>query len=126
MEKRIKIEKADDNGDIDELFNQYLEICNKAIDKHKDEFPYKQILSATNAVVGDKPIDLTIYDDEPKGAFSLKFKDKKLVHNGTPEDVKKAWRVNLSYVKNVLEHPDKYIEHPEKLDMDWLKSRFGF
>jgi hypothetical protein len=31
--------------------------------------------------------------------------------------------MNLSYVRNVVAHPQDYIDHPEKLDLDWLKSR---
>lgn len=125
MTTRIKVEVAKGEDDIETLFKQYLTICNEAIDKHKDEFPYKEILNLGNTLMGDRSIDLAIYDDRPKGAFSLKFKNQKLANDNYPSDVEKAWRVNLSYLKHVVEYPEKYIEHPEKLDLDWLKSRLG-
>ncbi|MDB2414208.1 hypothetical protein N9W34_00375 [Rickettsiales bacterium] len=126
MEKRIKIENGNDQKDIENLFELYLAICNKAIERHKDEFPYKEILSVTETMMGNRPIDLAIYDEKPKGAFSLKFKNNKLVQDGKPADVKKAWRVNLGYIEQVVKHPEEYIAHPEKLDLEWLKSRLGF
>ena len=116
---------SSDNADIDRLFRQYLEICNQAIDEHKDEFPYKEIISVSEAIIGNSPVDLAVYDDEPKGAYTLHFKDKKIGNGGRPADPKKAWRINLSYLKQVVENPDKYIKHSEMLDFDWLKSRLG-
>lgn len=124
--KRIKVEVGNGEDDVKALFEQYLDICNQAIAKHKGEFPYQQVLNLGETLMGDRPIDLAIYDDEPKAAFSLHFKDDKLENGGYPSDVKKAWRMNLSYLKKVVEHPDDYIEHPEKLDLDWLKSRMGY
>lgn len=126
MEKRIKVESVNGKEDVEALFGQYLDICNQAIEKHKNEFPYQQVLDLGETLMGDHPIDLAIYDDEPKAAFSLRFKDSKLKDNGRPQDIKKAWRVNLSYLRQVVEHRQAYIDHPEKLDLDWLKSRLGF
>lgn len=114
-----------DTDDVKDLFNQYLEICNQAIEHHKDEFPYKELLKMGGAILTDRPIDLAIYDDQPKGAFTLHLINNKLANGGQPTDVKKAWRMNLSYLKQVVEHPQEYIEHPEQLDIDWLKSRLG-
>ncbi len=124
--KHIKVEAKNGEEDIEALFHRYLAICNKAIEKHKGEFPYQQLLNFGETLMGDRPVDLAVYDDEPKAAFSLQFKNNKLQNDGHPSDVKKAWRMNLSYLRKVTEHPDEYIEHPEKLDLDWLKSRIGF
>lgn len=122
--KNIPVKTVEEE-DVATMFRQYLNICNQAIERHRDEFPYKHILAAAEAVIGDRPIDLAVYDDLPKGAFTLHMKDKKLTNGGHPQDPKKAWRVNLSYLRQVTEHPEDYIAHPEKLDLDWLKSRMG-
>lgn len=111
--------------DINALFEAYLSICNQAMEAHSDEFPYHQMMTAMQSVLGKHSFDLAIYDDEPKGTYSLQLKDNKLKKCGTPTDAKKAWRMNLSYLKRVAAHPDEYIRHPEKLDLDWLKSRIG-
>ena len=36
-----------------------------------------------------------------------------------------GWKVSRSYLESVVENADEYIEHPAKLDWDWLKSRVG-
>lgn len=110
---------------VKKLFKEYIEICNKAIAEHQNQFPYKEMISLSESCIRDSTIDLAIYDDMPKGVFSLHFKDKKLVTESNLTDPKKAWRMNLSYLEKVVENPQKYIDHPEKLDLDWLKSRMG-
>ena len=124
--KHIKIEENTVDDDVTALFHQYLAVCNKAIKKHENEFPYQQMLSWGETLLGGRPIDLAVYDDEPKAAFSLYFNNHELKNDGDPVDARKAWRMNLSYLRNVVNHPDDYIEHPERLDLDWLKSRLGF
>ncbi len=114
------------NKNIDELFQKYLEICNKAIAENKDRFPYKNLMSLSENILGDHKIDLAVYDDNPKGAYSLQFRDKKLeLAEKPPEKPESAWRVNRSYLEKVVSNPEKYVEHPERLDLDWLKSRIG-
>ena len=119
-------ESTKDKDEVHQLFQQYLEICNQAMNAHSHDFPYRQFLSISNALIGDEAIDLAIYDDRPKAAFSLTFKDNILTNGGYPDDVKKAWRVNLSYLQKVVENPEDHIAHPEKLDLDWLKSRLDY
>ena len=122
----IKVVGSRKKEDINGLFYEYLKICNQAIEQHKDEFPYQQVLDLGEKIMGDQPINLAVYDDKPKAAFSLYFRNNKLEDGGLPHDVKKAWRVNLSYLRKVVENPKDYIAHPEKLDLEWLKSRLGF
>ena len=112
--------------EIDALFEQYLEICNQAMAKHKDEFPYKQIWEAVEKLQRDEDIDLTIYDDAPKSHYKVKMKDKHIdVVDVDHEDEHKGWKLNSSYLRKVVEHPQDYIDHPAKLDWDWLKDRVG-
>lgn len=111
---------------MESLFERYLDICNRAIAQNKDNFPYQQILSVSKNVFEKHPIDLAVYDDRPKIVLSLQFQDDKLKYaDKVPADPKKAWRVNLSYLRQVVKNPQEYISHPEKLDLDWLKSRLG-
>jgi len=48
-----------------------------------------------------------------------------LVGRGKREDPGITWTVSRGYLETVVEDPDRYLEHPEKLDLDWLKSRLG-
>lgn len=122
---KAKTLDTDTRNDAEALFERYLAVCNEALAAHEDEFPYRELTGTAERLLGDQPIDLAVYDDEPKAAFSVRFKKKRLKPKGKPADVRKAWRVNLSYLRHVVENPKTYIEHPENLDLDWLKSRMG-
>ena len=109
---------------IDDLFNQFLEVCNQAMEAHKDEFPYKQIWEAAEQLQREKGLHVTIYDDEPKGDFQLRLQDKHIeLLSDSEDDSGEGWRINKSYMKRVVENPEEYIEEPAKLDWDWLKNR---
>jgi hypothetical protein len=119
-------EGSDDDTYVGDLFTRFIEICNKAIRNHSDEFIYKQMIGMGQSLWGNGSIDIAVYDDRPKGVFSLQFRDKHLcTTRNAPKEVEKAWRVHLSYLEKVVANPEKYITHPEKLDLDWLKSRLG-
>lgn len=113
-------------SDIDALFEQYLHICNEAMKAHKDQFPYKQIWDAVERLQAGEEIDLTIYDDAPQSHYKVRLKDKHIdVVTTDHEDEHRGWKINTSYLRKVVEHPDEYINHPAKLDWDWLKDRAG-
>jgi len=107
MTKYIKMESVNKAEDVEALFQQYLDICNQAIEKHKGEFPYQQVLSFGEKFMGERPIDIAIYDDEPKATFCVYFKGNQLKNDGQPNDAKKAWRVNLGYLRQVVNHPNE-------------------
>ena len=108
------------------LFERYLDICNQAIEAHKDEFPYKHVWEAAESLLGDEGVHLTLYDDEPKGDYQLHLHDKQLdVTSGSDEPPSKGWRMNSSYLRQVVENPEEYIKEPAKLDWHWLKNRAG-
>ena len=118
---------AESKNEFDTLFREYLDVCNRALEANKDKFPYKQLWSMTESVLDDSSVKFAVYDDRPKECYSLKLEDHKIkpVKKCDTEDAKEAWRMNLSYLQRVVEHPEEYIEHPAKLDWEWLKSRLG-
>ncbi|MCI5050227.1 MAG: hypothetical protein MRY32_07870 [Rickettsiales bacterium] len=115
-----------DITEIDELFEQYLHICNQAMEQNKDQFPYKHIWEAVERFKQGEDIDLTIYDDEPKSHYKVQLKDKHIdIVDVDHDDEHKGWKINTSYLRRVIAQPDEYINHPAKLDWDWLKDRAG-
>ena len=113
-------------NEIERLFFQYLDVCNQALALHQDKSPFREILRADHADLHQRPFDLAIYDDRPKGTYSLKLNDQTLTRQGEPDNVLAAWRLSLTDIQYVVEHAAHYIKHPEQLHLDWLKSRFGF
>lgn len=110
---------------VNELFGHYIDVCNRALEAHEDKFPYKELIAAGEKLSGGD-IHLAVYEDVPEAVYTLQFQDKRLTHRPdiTP-NMKRAWRVNKSYLRKVVEQPEKYIEQPELLDIDWLKNRLG-
>lgn len=110
----------------DKLFQQYIDVCNKALEKNKDVFPYKQILSATESLINDKKISMDVFDDRPKARFNIQMNKSRFELTEPEEsDDTHAWHLNASYLEEVVNNPDKYINNPAKIDWDWLKSRVG-
>lgn len=111
------------------LFSQFLFVCNQALKRHKDTFPYKQIMDVGESILGDRNIGLAVYADDPDTPFDyftvrLHQGQLDLVAHGK-QDPEIAWKVSRDYLEKVVEHPQDYIEHPEKLDLDWIVNRLG-
>jgi hypothetical protein len=121
-----------DVKELDEqaLFAQALDVMNRAVRAHEDQTPYKQILQASEKLVGDRAIAVGVAKEpggEPYDFYTVRFADGsfELEGRGRQGDPSLSWRVSRSYLEGVVEHPQRYIEHPEKLDLDWLKGRLG-
>lgn len=121
------VQENKDAQDYEHVFQQYLEICNQAIEKNKSKFPYTEIWGARlEALKDEMQIEAIVYDDRPKLAYMLRLtKDMKIeiVEKKTmPED---AWPFTYQYLKRVVDNPQEYIENPAKLEWGWLKTVFG-
>ena len=114
--------------EYERVFERYLDICNQAIEKNKDRFPYMEIWRARWKKLGaDNLLHCTVYDDRPKIVYTLLLTEDmkiKIVKKPpvAPDDV---WPFAYSYLKHVVEHPQDYIEHPANLDWGWLTGVFG-
>jgi hypothetical protein len=114
--------------EYERVFERYLDICNQAIEKHKDKFPYSEIWKAKWKNLGpDHILQCAVYDDRPKIIYSLQLtEDMKIkILKKTPAGPEDVWPFKYSYLKNVVDNPQDYIEHPANLDWGWLTSVFG-
>lgn len=117
-----------DAAEYERVFQQYLEICNRAIEQNKNKFPYTEIWgSRLKARKDEMEIEAIVYDDRPKLAYMLRLtKDMKIeiVEKKTlpPEE---AWPFTYQYLKRVVDNPQDYIENPAKLEWGWLKTVFA-
>lgn len=106
-----------------ELFQSYLEVCNQALEANKDRFPYKQMLEASEKLLGAREITVAVYDDQPKAVYDLALSEKHLSAKPHESECQKAWRLNRSYLEEVVNHAEDYIKNPAKIDWAWLKSQ---
>ena len=111
------------------MFSQALDVINTSLDKHADHTPYKQLLAASDKILGDSKIGVAVHDGNPRQPFdyfTIRYKNHsfELLQRGKSQpDV--AWSVSRDYLQSVVSNAEDYIEHPAKLDWDWLKDRVG-
>lgn len=112
------------------VFLNFLNICNLALRAHKKvEFPHRQMLDAAERVIGGKNIGVAVTEENstmPSSYFTLRFQDG--VFDVVAQDKQQPdteWQLDRAYLERTVEHSSQYVDHPEKLEWDWLKSKLG-
>ena len=121
------VENTNDDREYERVFERYLEICNQAIEKNRDTFPYNELWKARWKNLGpNDTFQCAVYDDRPKVIYSLQLtKDMKIkVLKKTDASKEDIWPFKFSYLKHVVDNPDDYIQHPANLDWGWLTEVF--
>lgn len=114
--------------EYERVFERYLDICNQAIEKNKDTFPYMEIWRARWKSLGENTLlQCAVYDDRPKIIYTLQLtQDMKIKIIGKkPVASEDIWPFKYSYLKHVVDNPQNYIDHPAILDWGWLNTVFG-
>ena len=114
--------------EYERVFERYLDICNQAIERNKDKFPFMEIWRARWKNLGDGNIlHCAVYDDRPKIIYTLQLTEDMKIHILKKKHVapKDAWPFKYSYLKHVVDNPQDYIDHPANLDWGWLSTVFG-
>ncbi len=119
-----------DKNDLDTnaLFTQYVNVVNKALAAHRDEFPMKQLSKAGEKLVGGKEIGAAVYKNDPDAPhdyFTVTMEGGRFQAEQGKGHPDIEWKVKQQHIENVVENPDEFIAHPLKLDLDWLSTRFG-
>lgn len=112
-----------------DLVSDALNVMNRSLSKNEDSFPYKQIIDLTRRTLDGKKVGIAVYRDDagnPHDYYTAVFKEGRIVLlDRGKENVTIQWKVSEKYLKKVADDPDPYIDHPEKLDWEWLKDRVG-
>ena len=114
--------------EYERIFERYLDVCNRALEKNKDKFPYTEIWGARWKKLGkNNCLNCAVYDDRPKIIYKLQLTEDmkiKIIEKShvASEDM---WPFKYSYLKHVAENQQDYIDHPAKLDWGWLTGVLG-
>ncbi len=115
--------------DTKSLFLQYINTLNVSLSKHKGTLVYKQILELGEKMLGDKTIGVEVYSDDPSNPidfYTIRLNAGTFdVVSHEQEDSELVWKLKDTYLQHVIDNPHEYVEHPEKFEWDWLKSRLG-
>jgi hypothetical protein len=120
--------KVKDAIEYEQVFQQYLEICNRAIEQNKTKFPYTEIWGARLKDLKEEvKIHAVVFDDRPKLAYMLRLTPDMKIEIAEkkelpPED---AWPFTYQYMRRVVDHPAEYIANPARLEWGWLQTVFG-
>ncbi|MFA4995124.1 MAG: hypothetical protein WC521_07475 [Bdellovibrionales bacterium] len=128
MDKPIKDKENTHVEEYERIFERYLDVCNQALKKNKDRFPYKEIWAARVKTLGsDNTLQCAVYDDRPKIIYTLRLSEDMEIKIIKKEPVEQGdvWPLKYSYMKQVVDNPHEYIEHPANLDWGWLTGVFG-
>lgn len=120
--------KIKDAIEYEQVFQRYLEICNRAIELNKGKFPYTEIWGARlKDLKEEMEINAVVFDDRPKLSYLLRLtKDMKIEiaekREMPPED---AWPFTYQYLKRVVDNPKEYLDNPARLEWGWLRPVLG-
>ncbi len=110
------------------LLIEYLDVCNAAIEQHRDSLVHKAMIAAWDMIFGGRDVGVNICDDNDRveTSVTIRLGNRAFVPVADPQtEPSFHLKVKRSYMEDVVEHRDEYVRHPEKLDWDWLKSRLG-
>ena len=110
------------------LFTNALATINRAILANKERAPYKQIFAASEKLSDGLTVGVAVYKEDPSTPYdyyTVRYVGGtlELIEHGKTDDVDVTWKVSQDYLNDVAEHPERYVESPAKLDLDWLKNR---
>jgi hypothetical protein len=110
------------------LLTETLRVINQALARHANEHPYGEMV-ARAAELGGLRLGVAVYEGDapvPVDYYAIEIRDGKLrvVSHGQLE-IPVHWRVSVDHLRRVTAHAGEYVEHPAKLDLDWLEGPLG-
>lgn len=108
------------------LFQEYLRVCNEALQHNKDCFPYNRIIHQIEELLKDHAVQAAIYDHDethPEALYDMILKDGQLAAKAPHRPhSKKPWRLGKYFLEQVAKNPHTYIHNPAQLNWKWLTN----
>ena len=113
------------NKDTYQLFMDGLDVINRSLDENRDKGVYGKLIAAFDKFVDGHVAAAGVYQDDPKTPhdfFTIRYLKGRfeLVERGKGEH-DTEWKVSTEYLQSLVDDPQKYIDHPARLDLEWLK-----
>lgn len=110
-----------------DLFMDALDVVNRSMEANRGEGVYGNLIELFDDHLEGHRSAVAIYEDDPGAPFdyfTIRHLDGRfeLAERGRGEH-DSEWKVSREYLESLVEEPETYIEHPEKLDLDWLATR---
>lgn len=118
-----------DNTDSYSLFLGALDVINDALSSLQEKPLIKDIISLMGKQASGKQFGVEIYSDNPDTPhdyYTIRVNNQRLELVSRGKDAPKIdWKVSTAYLQDINENPQKYVDSPLKLDIDWLKHRLS-
>tara|TARA_R110002072_G_scaffold136302_3_gene278660 strand:+ start:962 stop:1342 length:381 start_codon:yes stop_codon:yes gene_type:complete len=115
------------SNDSYDLFMGALDVINDALNKLRDKPLIKNIINLMDEQAEGRKFGVAVYDtdvDSPHDYFTIRMHNESLQlasHGKDAPDI--DWKVSMEFLRDINENPQKYIDDPWKLDIEWLKDR---
>ncbi|MCB1841593.1 MAG: hypothetical protein KDI09_01405 [Halioglobus sp.] len=121
--------KQEGNTDSYSLFLGALDVINEALSSLRDKPLIKDIMSLMDKQTAGEKFGVEIYTDNPDTPhdyYTVRANNQRLELVSRGKDAPSIdWKVSTEYLQDINENPQKYIDNPLKLDIDWLKHRLS-
>lgn len=108
-----------------DLLQQYLLICNQALQQNGERFPFCQIWRAGETALSGRSVELAVVDDEPKAQCRITLQQNRIeaeATNARAEEHPPVIQLSARYLADVVSNPQKYIDNPTLIDWRWLSA----
>jgi hypothetical protein len=116
--------------DVEQLVEEYVAICNRAMAENEDRFLFRQAKKLNRALWGETNFRTLVYEGDPRNVVAeatLHFdpEQRALSVRQSPDgEVAFSWKVSRGYLEDVVRNrPAWYLEHPVRLDWNWVGDR---
>jgi len=108
------------------LIKQYINIANDILRQQKNDFALQGVVALLDRTLGGDDITVQVLDehDAPVARFTTRFGEGQFapVRSGVPA-TDRQFEVKSTYLKQVVDNAEDYMQHPTRLDWDWLTGQ---
>lgn len=110
------------------LLSEALRVINRAIEAHASTSPWRELVARTREPEETPPFGVVIYEGAPDNVvdrYAIRAHDGRFEVTEHGRLVPDDWHVSVDQLRRIAEEPDRFIEAPEELGLDWLAERLG-
>lgn len=103
-----------------------LDVINKSLQKNRDKGVFGKLIEGFDSYADGHVSAVAIHKDDPKRPhdyFAVRYTGGRfeLLERGKGEH-DTHWKVSTKYLQSLNDDPQTYIDHPSRLDLDWMAT----
>ncbi len=109
-----------------QLVVEYFDLCNAALEAHRDVFPFKSLLALYDRVFANHDVQVDVYESNPSRAGARAVIRRT---TGAITTIPESWahtalrlKLRRGELASTVTRRAEFIRHPEQLDWSWLTN----